>query len=339
MATTSCCDSVEMRQSHCVAQPVIGIVVRNHSSQDCRLLESPCRSCSPQLHIQANVSTKCSPCCSPERTHRCAAENPALPASTTSQNSFRNPAEEPGQGSRPSMQKHHLATQDYSERLRSGVLQYNGAPSQTAALHHPAELRDCAEQQGLQQIRKNLARAVADISTADLQPPSTEMLTSQAWKNRRVRITGTASASVLRIAKRIMREASSSSSEDETQPEDAVGQRTGSPVPSSKHAGNTQKGEKHSTKANGDVYASMLCAACRSPVPFSIRQSPSPRQRSPSQHRSQSPLKGHRSPHSRARADRVERASSTLNGLKDRSRKVNFQPSACVSFLHSVVLL
>lgn len=212
------------------------------------------------------------------------------------------------------------------------------------AVQHPAALNGYPSHPS--EYKHNSCAPSAGEPSADVQQaPSAAVLASQVWQHRRVHSSNKVSASVLRIARRIMREASSSD-DDDAQPDDSqvsairhVPCTEHSPVqPHAELPGSERKKgkklENRSVNANCAVYASMLCAACRSPVDLTITQSPtrgSPRQQSPTQHRRHSPHKCRNSPHSKARADRVQRVSSTLDGLKDRAKKVHIRPTTCMS--------
>lgn len=174
----------------------------------------------------------------------------------------------------------------------------------------------------------------AGLTSADAQRAHSAVpLAPHAWNSRRAQPSGKVSASVLCIARRIMREASSS--DDDVQPDDehvsAAGPSGERPQvrkhgqPHGSEERNSSRGETLPLNRRCDVHASSLCAVCRSPVDISIKQttaSGSPKRQSPTQQRHNSPPKSNRSPRTKARAERVERVSSTLHGLKDRSRKV-----------------
>jgi hypothetical protein len=312
--------------------------------------------CASPCSMRVKIRTEGSPCCSqsegraafaaqstipaveatctgketvPEKSEPAACIYPVDDRSFYSPPSFRNLAEAPGysfspQGDNTAMLHsksegvHHKPASKHTIQMPSAVQQ--SATSQVCeSQFNQHEQQSCTgKQSGFDSMQQ--------VPSAQAMP---------VFQHRRMQSSSKVSASILRIARRIMREDSSScSSDDETRAADEEAPTvrgmlcTGSSkahepaVLTEKERQRGTKSENRNVQANSEMHASMLCASCRSPVDVTIRQYPRSSPQSPVQHRSRSPNKGQCSPHSKARAERVRRVSSTLDGLKDRSRKV-----------------
>lgn len=214
-----------------------------------------------------------------------------------------------------SWQPKHLAQEARQcDASGSQQLHQDGADNQKGMLSP-------AVQQCLGMNRPHLQHCAHQSSGGNILPsvhqePCAATRASHMYRTQRSVTRHRVSASVVREAKRVMREMSSSNSDDENQHGDS---RAKHPLEAGNKGGLSF--EQKSSESSCAARASVLCAVCHSPVEVTIRQSPSPTQ--------QLELGCNLSPGKRSRAEKIKKMSSELHGLKDRSKKVKCPKFAC----------